>query len=164
MTKRRPGARSRHIWTMHEDALIRDAYLGGRGAVTLAERLGVTQSALHQRAFALGIKHRRWNRTLAERFWDFVYPEPNTGCWLWGGSVDSSGYGVLRVGGLGKRATHLSLELHGIKRGAGLHALHRCDMPPCVNPEHLFVGTHKDNMRDRAAKGRSKFQQRRAVA
>jgi hypothetical protein len=85
---------------------------------------------------------------------DRVIPEPNSGCLLWEGAVARYGYGHIRRGG-----RYLSLhrvvweETHGAIPD-GLHVLHRCDVPACVNVDHLFLGTHTDNMRDIVSKGR----------
>jgi hypothetical protein len=78
----------------------------------------------------------------------------SSGCWEWQDSVDSCGYGRTRY----KRrlmSAHRAAYIHkfgGIPEG--MHVLHRCDNPPCINPAHLFLGTHQDNMDDMAAKGR----------
>lgn len=81
-------------------------------------------------------------------------PEPMSGCWLWLGGVSyPAGYGRMTRG---QYAHRVSYEIH---RGAvprGLHVLHRCDNRICVNPDHLFVGTRSDNMRDMMAKGRGR--------
>jgi hypothetical protein len=97
--------------------------------------------------------------TVSDRFWANVIPEPNSGCWLWLGSTDRKGYGQMRITTNKKQsklkyATHISLKLHDHQIPSGLHVLHRCDNPACVNPEHLFVGTQQDNMRDMLQKGR----------
>lgn len=77
-----------------------------------------------------------------------------TGCILWTGAKTSAGYGMLRFNKKAYRTHRLSyIEAFGeIKEG--MHVLHRCDVPSCINPQHLFLGTHADNMRDMAAKGR----------
>ena len=77
-------------------------------------------------------------------------PEPNSGCWIWMRGVrtgDRAAWGS-------KNASHLALLSRGIVVEPGLEACHRCDTPLCVNPDHLFVGTHHENMLD-AAKKRS---------
>lgn len=80
------------------------------------------------------------------------------GCWLWGGYRNEDGYGVVRVGGRGAKLTlahRLSWTLHCGEIPEGLHVLHSCDTPSCVRPDHLFLGSNLDNIRDRQAKGRS---------
>lgn len=86
-----------------------------------------------------------------ERFWKFVTPEPNTGCWLWtGGGV----YPAFTVDGESYPAHRWILAQKTGDVGNGLEACHRCDTPACVNPDHLFWGTEKDNARDSMTKGR----------
>lgn len=101
--------------------------------------------------------------SLADRFWRKVTRASNDECWLWIGSTDSKGYGQIRMPGSKatgrgrlRYATHVSLELAG--RGSvpdGMEALHTCDNPPCVNPAHLVIGTHRENMQDSWQKGRA---------
>jgi HNH endonuclease len=93
-----------------------------------------------------------------ERFWRKV--EKTDGCWLWEGSdIITGGYGRVAwtVGGARKRflVHRLSWELAFGEIPAGLFVLHRCDNPPCVRPDHLWLGTCTDNNRDREEKNRS---------
>lgn len=81
--------------------------------------------------------------------------DPNGGCWLWSGNVTKDGYGRYGVGGAGFRYTHR--EAYRMLVGAisdDLKVCHSCDVPACVNPDHLFLGTHTDNMQDMTRKGR----------
>ena len=91
---------------------------------------------------------------MRQRFEKFVTPEPNTGCWLWAGATTKAGYGQFGVGSKVIYAHRLALELAGQVIPDGMCVCHRCDTPACVNPEHLFVGSHADNARDRDIKGR----------
>lgn len=105
--------------------------------------------------------HDQWQEiaakdsTLAKRFWSKVQKTETH--WLWlGAEKGNNHYGALRIGGKHgpvKAAHQLSYRLH---HGAfeGLQVLHTCDIPKCVNPAHLYLGTHKKNMEDKMSRGR----------
>lgn len=90
----------------------------------------------------------------AERLAERSAMDPGTGCVLWLGYVDPCGYGRMGVGGKQRLTHRLAYELAHGPIPDGLCVCHKCDNPPCVNPLHLFLGTHTDNMRDRVTKGR----------
>jgi hypothetical protein len=93
------------------------------------------------------------NESLESRFWAKVQKQDGDQCWLWTASVDEHGYGEINVNGT-KRAHRIAYELTYGPIPEGLFACHKCDNPQCVRPDHLFLGTMKDNMRDCANKGR----------
>lgn len=83
-------------------------------------------------------------------------PEPNTGCWIWIGGSGHYGYGAFYFRPPRKMefAHRVSYTLYRGEIPEGKHILHTCDNPFCVNPDHLFIGTPLDNMRDKMKKGR----------
>lgn len=97
-----------------------------------------------------------------ERFWARVDVRGPDECWVWTGGRNSREYGVVWPRGSTNIGAHrLSWELaNAVPIPAGLFICHRCDNPPCVNPAHLFLGTHQDNMRDAIAKGRMRYAER----
>lgn len=75
-------------------------------------------------------------------------------CWLWFGSKDPDGYGNFKIDGKQTRANRISYLIHKGDFDPALYVLHTCDNPPCVNPNHLFLGTKQDNTEDMKSKGR----------
>lgn len=80
----------------------------------------------------------------------------DSGCWLWIGKRGKAGYGKIRVSGMNTEvlAHRVSYEMFNGPIPSDLCVLHRCDVPACVNPDHLFLGTRGDNRRDCVAKDR----------
>lgn len=89
-----------------------------------------------------------------ERFNKYWIPEPNSGCWLWLGACDGHGYGVLNLDGFVAKAHRFSYRTFRGPIPKGLLICHKCDVRPCCNPNHLFLGTHADNHADMKAKDR----------
>ncbi len=87
-------------------------------------------------------------------FWAKVAKGLPGDCWPWRGAKHPFGYGIVLLGGRRYLAHRVSLALAGRIRD-GL-ALHHCDNPPCVNPDHLYEGTPAQNMRDKVARGRAR--------
>lgn len=97
-------------------------------------------------------KRRIYKKPSESAFYERVMPVTESGCWLWIGSINKTagGYGVYN-----RHSMHrFSYELHNGDIPQKLCVCHKCDIPSCVNPSHLFLGTHKENMQDMQNKGR----------
>lgn len=95
------------------------------------------------------------HKTILDKFLAHIHISQN--CWEWQGAR-TLGYGrfTLQGGASSSLAHRISWQLENGRIPDGLDVLHKCDNPPCVRPDHLFLGTHQDNMDDMALKGRRK--------
>lgn len=119
-----------------------------RGCKRSAETIQKVQETKLRRHSQNGPKPK----SVAERFWSKVVKSAE--CWLWNGTKNNHGYGML-LDGPGKRLAHrISWELHFGSIPHRQNVLHRCDNPACVRPEHLFLGSMQANSVDMYKKGR----------
>jgi hypothetical protein len=92
------------------------------------------------------------DQTIIASFMGYVRKESD--CWIWTGSLDHDGYGRFWLNSKTIQAHRVAYLLFCGEIDTGLWVLHSCDNPPCVKPDHLFLGTHQDNMDDKSMKGR----------
>lgn len=132
----------------------------------VAEAMGMTLSAANSKASKLRklgyriSKKSRYHKTFEERFWEKV--KKTSGCWGWTGHRSGSGYGRLRgpvdTGSVQIYAHRASYEINIGPIPDEMLVCHHCDNPQCVRPEHLFLGTQKENHQDMLSKKRGRGQ------
>jgi hypothetical protein len=102
---------------------------------------------------------RRTKEQIVEDFLARV--KKTSGCWIWTGGLNKAGYGTVKIFNKPKLAHRVSYEIHVGNLPVKILVCHKCDNPPCVNPDHLFLGTHRDNAFDSMKKGRFSINKRR---
>jgi hypothetical protein len=112
------------------------------------------------RGFDWHSENHIWNdverAAIFARFWSLVDRADATACWPWRGYVATNGYGVFSIGRLRVRAHRFSWMASRGPIPAGKEVCHRCDNAACINPGHLFIGSHQDNHLDSVRKGRKR--------
>jgi len=93
---------------------------------------------------------------IKERLIRYTQIDSNTGCWNWSGYRDRDGYGNINIGRSPHQAHRVSYSEYKGSFDESLQVRHICDNPSCINPEHLELGTHRDNMRDKKIRDRVK--------
>lgn len=105
-------------------------------------------------AWPLPSRNQNSGQTLLQRFFEKIVFGMSE-CWYWRGGLHKLGYGLFAA--IGEHKAHrVSYRLFNGSIPNGMDVLHKCDVRNCVNPEHLFAGTHTDNMRDMVSKGRAR--------
>jgi hypothetical protein len=99
-------------------------------------------------------------KIIIDRFNNRYIPTTESGCWIWDHDCDGKGYGRISYRNSRYSAHRMSWMIHHGAIEPGLNVLHKCDVTFCVNPDHLFLGTQKDNMGDCARKKRHQFGER----
>ena len=90
-----------------------------------------------------------------DRFWSLVAVAGDNECWIWKLAVGSRGYGKITMHGKTRNAHRIAYEIWHGGIDAKRFVLHTCDNRMCVNPNHLYQGSHEDNMRDRCERSRT---------
>lgn len=93
-----------------------------------------------------------YRKEIVDRFWAKV--DKSEGCWIWTGATLRRGYGAFQLNGRACRAHRVAYEMAYGSIPSGLFVCHSCDNPACVRPDHLWLGSAKDNTQDCIAKGR----------
>ena len=121
-------------------------------------------SAKHVKCCSLSCAQLNIKGITPDRFWERLAPPDARGCRVWTGSIETGGYGHFHQGRRFIGTHRYAWELTHGPIPIGMSVLHECDNPPCCNPEHLFLGTCKQNADDMVRKGRHHHGSRHANA
>ena len=130
--------------------LVRNCESDGSRETERCSRVGVLREASSSEA---GLERcATVTEVQVSRFWSSV--SKGDDCWLWHGTLERNGYARFKANGRKTLAHRMSWMLSGRKIPPSMCVLHKCDVRHCVNPDHLFLGTYKDNQQDAMRKGR----------
>jgi len=134
---------------------IIELYDRGYGVAQISKIINRHPSTVHKHLLKYkDYKKSARNLPIKERLLFHSYPEPMSGCWLWGGNICPNGYGLVKHDKKQRLAHRVSYIVFKGEIPHGMCACHHCDVPSCINPDHLFIGTLADNVADKTKKNR----------
>ena len=141
-------------WLQEGDSQSEIARLFGVSLTRVGHLIARAKSKMDEASLArISLLTRDFKKPRAERFWDFVFYEPNCGCWLYAGDDNGHGYGLFNLHGHRVYAHRFAYEQLVGPVPSGLEIDHKCAVRCCVNPEHLEAVTGAENVRRAAARG-----------
>lgn len=120
----------------------------------ISELLGCNASYVWLVLKEMGLTESKMSMTSIERLERRLKPNDESNCWEFQGAKTNDGYGQIKIDGINHRAHRLAYSLYVGEIPEGMLVCHRCDNPPCCNPDHLFLGSDADNTSDKVAKER----------
>lgn len=145
---------------MERNDIIRELRSGGRSLQSIGDEYSISKERVRQLTEGIvpnkikKVNSKKLPNSLLGRLERWVNKGDTDECWEWKASTTKNGYGHLVFNYETLYAHRAMWECMNGKIPDGLDVLHSCDNPSCVNPDHLFLGTHQDNMRDRNSKAR----------